>query len=108
VEQRLDLYFKKVVEDMVAKKEINITNRYNSLKNLDISADFRFVVLKRYLSNENELPWTEQLIMDSYFLLKNYGSTSDQIWFGLDPGSVTVEEIPMLIRASSDVELKRV
>ncbi len=108
VEQRLDLYFKKVVEDMVSKKEINITNRYNSLKNLDISADFRFVVLKRYLSNENELPLTEQLIMDGYFLLKNYWSTSDQRWFGLDPGSVTVEEIPMLIRASNDVELKRV
>lgn len=108
VEQRLDLYFKKVVEDMVSKKEINITNRYNSLKNLDISADFRFVVLKRYLSNENALPFGEQLIMDGYFLLKNYWSTSDQRWFGLDPGSVTVEEIPMLIRVLSDVELKRV
>jgi KUP system potassium uptake protein len=107
VEQRIDLFFRTVVNELVKQGEVDITNRYNSLKSLSIAGDFRFVVLKRFLSNENELSWTDRLVMDGYFILKNL-STSEEDWFGLDPSSVVVEKVPMLIRPSNEVKLKRV
>jgi KUP system potassium uptake protein len=106
VENRLDLYFRKVVEEMVKNNEIEISNRYNSLKQLNISGDYQFVVLKRFLSNENDLPFVEQLVMDAYFILKQV-ATSEEDWFGLDPSSVVTESVPLLIRAGSEVSLKR-
>ncbi len=107
VEQRMDLFFRTVVNELVKQGEVDITNRYNSLKALSIAGDFRFVVLKRFLSNENELSWTDRLIMDGYFVLKNL-ATSEEDWFGLDPSSVVVEKVPMLIRPSEEIKLKRV
>jgi KUP system potassium uptake protein len=106
VENRLDLYFRKVVEEMIKNNEIDISNRYNSLKQLNISGDYQFVVLKKFLSNENDLPFVEQLVMDAYFILKQV-ATSEEDWFGLDPSSVITESVPLLIRAGSEVSLKR-
>jgi KUP system potassium uptake protein len=106
VENRLDLYFRKVVEEMIKNNEIDISNRYNSLKQLNISGDYQFVVLKKFLSNENDLPFVEQLVMDAYFILKQV-ATSEEDWFGLDPSSVITESVPLLIRAGLEVSLKR-
>ncbi len=69
--------------------------------------DFRFVVLEKFLSRENELPVFEQIIMDGYFLLKE-AATSEEKYFGLDTSSVVVEKVPLLIRPMGDTKLKRI
>ncbi|HTF82701.1 MAG TPA: KUP/HAK/KT family potassium transporter, partial [Cytophagales bacterium] len=107
VEQKINLYFRKVVEELVEKKEIDITSRYASLAKQKINGDFRFVVLEKYLSNENKLPLGEQIIMATYFFLKNY-TINEKSWFGLDTSSVTVEKIPLVIQPMQEVNLKRV
>lgn len=107
IEQKINLYFRKVVEELVEKKEIDITSRYASLAKQKINGDFRFVVLEKYLSNENKLPLGEQVIMATYFFLKNY-TINEKSWFGLDTSSVTVEKIPLVIQPMQEVNLKRV
>lgn len=107
IEQKINLYFRKVVEELVDKKEIDITSRYASLAKQKINGDFRFVVLEKYLSNENKLPLGEQIIMATYFFLKNY-TINEKSWFGLDTSSVTVEKIPLVIQPMQEVNLKRV
>jgi KUP system potassium uptake protein len=56
VEQRINLYFRKVVEEMVARGEVDITSRYKSLNEQNVIGDFRFVVLEKFLSYDNEMP----------------------------------------------------
>jgi len=106
VEQRINLFFRKVIEDMVANKEVDITSRYESLSRQNVIGDFRFVVLEKFLSFENELPRSEQLIMSIYFWLKSF-TTSEDRWFGLDSSSVKIEKVPLVIRPVENVKLKR-
>ena len=106
VEQRINLFFRKVIEDMVANKEVDITSRYESLSRQNVIGDFRFVVLEKFLSFENELPRSEQLIMNVYFWLKSF-TTSEDRWFGLDSSSVKIEKVPLVIRPVENVKLKR-
>jgi KUP system potassium uptake protein len=87
--------------------EVDVTSRYSSLSKQNITGDFRFVVLKRHLSNENELSLYERLIMDGYFWLDKL-SLSEEKAFGLDTSSVTVEKVPMVIAPVKDFKLKRV
>ena len=42
VEQRINLYFRKVVEDMVKNGEVDITSKYESLNKHNVIGDFRF------------------------------------------------------------------
>jgi KUP system potassium uptake protein len=107
VEQRINMFFRKVIEDMVKNKEVDITSRYESLSRQNMTGDFRFVVLERFLSYENELPFFEQIIMKAYFFIKDF-TTSEDKWFGLDSSSVKVEKVPLVIRPAENVKLKRV
>ena len=107
IENKINLYFRKVVEDMVKNREVDITSRYESLNAQNVVGDFRFVVLEKYLSFENELPVFERIMMDGYFLLKE-AATSEEKYFGLDTSSVTVEKVPLLIRSTTETKLKRI
>lgn len=107
VEQRINLYFRRVIEDMVKNKEVDITSRYESLSKQNVIGDFRFVVLEKFLSYENELPFFERLTMEAYFFLKSFTNSEDK-WFGLDSSSVKVEKVPLIIRPAENVRLKRI
>jgi KUP system potassium uptake protein len=104
IEQRINLFFRKVVEDLVANKEVDFTSRYTSLNKRN---DFRFVVLEKHLSHDNDLSAYDQLVMDLYFILKDI-SLSEASAFGLDTSSVTIEKVPMVISPMQKVQLKRV
>ncbi len=107
VEQRINLMFKKVVQDLVANNEVNITSRYESLERNNVVGDFQFIVLEKYLSQDNELPFIERVIMKLYFWLKEM-SLSEERGFGLDAGYVTVEKFPLIVSPFSKLNLKRI
>ena len=107
VEQRINLMFRKVVEDLVNNKEVNITSRYESLERNNVVGDFQFIVLEKYLSQDNELPFFERIIMKLYFWLKEI-SLGEERGFGLDPSFVTVEKFPLIVAPVSRLNLKRV
>jgi KUP system potassium uptake protein len=107
VEQRINLYFRKVIEELVRNKEVDITSRYESLSKQNVTGDFRFVVLEKFLSVENDLPWVEKMVMQAYFYIKQFIASEVQ-YFGLDTSSVKVEKVPLIISAPQDISLKRV
>jgi KUP system potassium uptake protein len=107
VAPKVNLMFRKVVEDLVKNKEVDITSRYKSLNKNNIIGDFRFIVIEKFLSYENELPFYEKLILDIYSFLKHLGLSEEKA-FGLDTSSVTVETVPLIITPPKELNLKRV
>lgn len=107
VDQKINMYFRKVVEELVEAGEINIISRYASLAEKNIVGDFRFIVIKRHLSYENELSLYENLIMDGYFMLDALSLSEDKA-FGLDTSSVKIEKVPLVIAPVKEIRLKRV
>ncbi|MEO7209891.1 MAG: KUP/HAK/KT family potassium transporter [Chitinophagaceae bacterium] len=107
VEQRINSMFRRVVEDLVKNNEVNITSRYESLERNNVVGDFQFIVMEKYLSNDNELPFFEKIVMKLHLWLKEI-SLSEERGFGLDPGFVTVEKFPLIIAQSSKLSLKRI
>jgi KUP system potassium uptake protein len=107
VEPKLNLMFRKVVEDLVANKEVNINSRYESLERNNVVGDFQFIVMEKYLSQDNDLPVMEQFIMKLYFWLKEI-SLSEERGFGLDVSNVTVEKFPLIVAPVTNMKLKRI
>ena len=102
VQQRINLYFRKVIEDLVRNKEVDITSRYESLSKQHVTGDFRFVVLEKFLSVENDFPTQEKLVMQAYFYIRQFIASEDQ-YFGLDTSSVKVEKVPLVIAPMREV-----
>ncbi len=107
VEQLIGRFFAKVVKNMVQNGEVDITSRYQSLQDEQITGDFTFIAMKKFLSYENKLPSYQRLIMWVHFLLKNL-TVSEKQWFGLDDNNVEIEKIPLLISPAEDFELRRI
>jgi KUP system potassium uptake protein len=106
VAPRINLMFRKVVQDMVKNKEVDITSRYESLNKNNVIGDFRFVVMEKFLSSENELPFYEKVVLKIYFFLKSI-SLSEEKAFGLDTSSVNIEKVPLIIAPPREIHLKR-
>lgn len=107
VQQRINLMFRKVVEELVNNNEVNITSRYESLEKNNVVGDFQFVVMEKYLSNDNELPFLERVIMKLHFWLKEI-SLSEERGFGLDPSFVTIEKFPLIVSPIAQIPLTRI
>jgi KUP system potassium uptake protein len=107
IDPKINLMFRKVVEDLVKNNEVDIRSRYKSLNKNNIIGDFRFIVIEKILSYENELPFYEEIILDIYDFLKHL-SLSEEKAFGLDTSSVTVETVPMIITPPKELNIRRV
>ena len=104
---KINLMFKEVIKDMVSKGEVDITSRYESLNKNNILGDFKFVLSEKFLSNDSDLTWFENIVMSTYFFLKKF-SLSEEKGFGLDSSSVKIEQFPMVLHPPEIINMKRV
>jgi KUP system potassium uptake protein len=104
----INAFFRQVVCDLEKANEVDTSSRYNSLRNNQITGDFRFMVLKEYLSDEyDRLNPAQRLIVEAYFFLKRFSiSIVDE--FELDAGSVTIEQVPISTHSHQYLKLRRV
>jgi KUP system potassium uptake protein len=92
---------------MVARHEIDITSHYKSLHEYKIAADFRFVIMEKFLSYNNAVNSREGFILNSYFAIKKL-ALSEAKAFGLDTSETYVEKIPLVVKPVGNIVLKRV
>jgi KUP system potassium uptake protein len=107
IQPKTEIYFKKIVQDLVENKELNLHIRPDGSTKYNPNPDFKFVVFQKFLSIENEFALKEGLLLNSYFYLKKLGQ-SDQAAFGLEKSDVIVEEIPLIYQPINKIELTRI
>lgn len=106
VQPRTELFFKKIVQELVKNRELNLHIRPDGSTKYNPEPDFKFVVIEKFLSLENEFGLVENLLLNSYFFLKKIGQ-SDEKAFGLDKSDVVIEDVPLLVQPVQKIPLKR-
>ncbi|MEO0038008.1 MAG: Low affinity potassium transport system protein kup [Bacteroidota bacterium] len=104
---KINLMFKEVLKDMVNKGEVDVTSRYESLNKNNILGDFKFVLSEKFLSNDSDLTFFENIVMNAYFFMKKL-SLSEEKGFGLDSSSVKVEQFPMVLHPPEIIDMRRI
>ncbi|MEI6060407.1 MAG: KUP/HAK/KT family potassium transporter [Bacteroidota bacterium] len=107
VQPRINLFFKHVLEELVANKEIELESGYPSLRKHHIPADFHYIIIRRIQNYDFDFPAFEQFVMDMYRWLTKM-STSDIRAYGLDTSNVMEEKVPFVIETGKRNILKRV
>ncbi|MBC7554573.1 MAG: KUP/HAK/KT family potassium transporter [Taibaiella sp.] len=107
VQAKAELYFKQVVRELVANKELNLHVRPDGSTRYNPEPDLKFVVIEKFLSVENEFALREGLLLSSYFFMKSI-SLSDAKAFGLDKSDVVVEQVPLIYQPTQLTELTRI
>jgi len=106
IQPRTELYFKKIVQELISNKELNLHTRPDGSTQYNSEPDFKFVVIEKFLSVENEFSLHDGLLLNTYFFLKRLGQ-SDETAFGLDKNDVAVELVPLVYQPVTNFKLKR-
>lgn len=106
VQPRTELFFKKIMQELIDNKELNLHIRSDGSTKYNATPDFKFVVFEKFLSVENEFTLHDGLLLNSYFFIK-YLAQTDQKAFGLDRSDVTLEQVPLIYHPVAKIELKR-
>lgn len=106
IQPKTELYFEKIIDDLIANKELNLHLRNNGSTKYNLSIDFKFIVLQAYLSVDNEFTVKESVTLKSYFFLKQFAQKDEEA-FGLDRNDVLVEHIPLVYQPVREFSLIR-
>ncbi len=107
VQPRTELFFKKIVQELVAQKELNLHIRPDGSTKYNPEPDFKFIIIEKFLSVENEFALREGILLNGYFLLKRLGQRDEQA-FGLEKSDVVVEQVPLVYNQAHSIELKKI
>ena len=106
IQPKIGMMLKKVVTEMINSKEIAMTNRFPAVHEEPVN-DFRFVILERFLSYDNEFSAREGFILNSYFSILKLARTDTEA-YGIDRNLSVIEKVPLVIAPLSNIELKRI
>jgi len=106
IQPKTEIYFKKIVQELVAKQELNLHIRPDGSTKYNAEPDFKFVVIEKFLSIENEFALRDGLLLQGYFQLKQLGQ-SDEKAFGLEKSDVIIEAVPMIVSPINKLDLIR-
>lgn len=107
VQPRTELYFRMIIQELVLNKELNLHNRADGSTKYNDEPDFKFVLIEKFLSVENEFRLRDGILLNAFFFLKNLGQ-SDEKAFGIDKSDVVVEHVPLVYQPAQNIDLRRV
>lgn len=107
IQPKTEFYFKRIVQELVANKELNLHIRPDGSTKYNAEPDFTFIVIEKFISAENEFSIRDGLLLHAYFTLKSLG-LSDEKAFGLDKSDVITEHIPLVYHPIQQTGLSRI
>ncbi len=107
ISPKINVFFRKVIEEMILTKEIDITSSFPSLRSHHIQGDFKFVLIDRIHNYDFDLKISDRLIMKLQELI-NKISITDSSAFGLDTSVVIDEKVPLHHKNVIQVDLHRI
>ncbi len=107
VEPKVSVYFRQIVEDLVAAKDLDLTSSYPSLRRRGVAGDFRFIILHRIFSVNSTCGRYDAFLMKCYERIRRMG-LSDRVALGLDTSIVTTETVPLIINVDVPRRIVRV
>jgi KUP system potassium uptake protein len=105
IQPRIGIMLKRVVKEMITSKELKIDNPVSSIEGEEMK-DFKFVILERFLSYDNQFKPKEGFILNTYFSILRL-ARSDSEAYGIDVDQAVFEKVPLVVAPLANINLKR-
>lgn len=106
VQPRLHNFFRFIVDEMVERGEIDLKAKPEPYAKYNDEHDFKFVVLEKFLSADNDLNVRDSFITNAYIALKHVSLSDIDAW-GLEESDTVLEKVPLVVNPAQRVMLKR-
>jgi len=107
MQPQLNLYFRRVISDLIESKEFDLRSTYPSLRKHNIDGDFKFIIIHRVHNYDHGFSIRDKFIMNFYTVFAHLGITDIKA-YGLDTSNVQMEQVPLIINQTYESHIKRV
>ncbi len=104
VQAKVHNYFCFILDDLVKHNQFNRLKKPEPYRAYNDSIDVRFVLLKKYLSVENELSFNENFIFEANQIIKEISLSDIDAW-GLEENRTSIEKVSMLVKSGAKCNL---
>lgn len=105
IQPRIGIMLKKVVGEMIDRNELSILDNAVNIHKEGLK-DFKFIILERFLSYDNEFSARESFILNSYFNILRL-ARSDSEAYGIDLDQAVFEKVPLVVAPVINIPLER-
>ena len=106
VEPKINLYFKEVLEDMIASGEIKLESTFDSLKKHSMPADFKYILIDRIMPRDYKLSAMDNVTLALHSLSRLL-CISDVKALQLDSANTIEEQVPITIDQPIETRITR-
>jgi KUP system potassium uptake protein len=106
VEPEINLYFKEVLEDMLASGEIKLESTFDSLRKHSMPADFKYILIDRIMPRDYKLSGMENVTLALHSLSRLF-CISDVKALQLDSANTIEEQVPITIDQPVETRISR-
>jgi len=107
VEPKINLYFKEVLEDLIASGQIKLESSFPSLRKHSFPADFKYVLIDRVMPRDYKLSSIENFTLTLHSLSRLL-CISDIKALQLDSSNTIEEQVPITIDQPIGLRIKRI
>ena len=105
VNQRVNAFLRQIVGDLVKNGRVaSQMHKYSIYRNSGAIGDFRFVMIRKLLGNDNELSGLDDAVMHSKYSIRGFCGNAAR-WYGLENSSVIYEYVPLFTKAKAVPQL---
>ncbi len=106
VQPRVHNFFRSIVDEMVERGELDLMAKPEPYTDYNQEHDFKFIVLEKFLSSDNELSVRDSFITNGYMALKQISLSDIDAW-GLEESDTVLEKVPLVVNRAPGIQLKR-
>jgi KUP system potassium uptake protein len=104
MQPRVHNFFQHIVDEMVQRGELDLKAKPEPYAKYNDTHDFKFVVLEKFLSADNDLGVRDGFITNAYMALKSISLSDIESW-GLEESDTVLEKVPLVINPASKIAL---
>lgn len=106
MQPKVHYFFRSIVDEMVERGEIDLNAKPEPYAKYNNEHDFKFVVLEKFLSADNDLNVRDSFITNAYIALKHVSLSDIDAW-GLEESDTVLEKVPLVVKPSKKITLTR-
>ena len=107
VQPRVHSFFRYIVDQLAEKGEIDLKAKPEPYAKYNDEHDFKFVVLEKFISADNDLNVRDSFITNAYIGLKHFALSDIDAW-GLEESDTVLEKVPLIVNPAQTISLKRI
>ena len=107
VEQRVNVYMRQIVTDLVESGEHSPNTGCYSIYGEQRAGNFSFCMIHKHLVPESDISVYDRMVISMKYAIRHFAGSPAK-WYGLENASLIIENVPLFVKLKKTAKIRRI